>query len=333
MYRVYIRHIAYVCICALILSACSMIDNGIDDGGDIWNGEPSEYTIMSYNICGFDQGFYIGTGGEERITYYAEIAQIVKTNNVQVLCLQEVSDGWGNEPRLLENFVRTLSNISHPMRYFAHTSFSDGLNSVAYCSRYPVSNVAELPPSPENPNQTWEYMRTVQRYKVTFPGNIDVWFYGCHFSSATDPYYADLRKGEAKNLAKYIREHHDLRTERIMILGDMNTIMAEDWPQDIIDDPFPEKIPAGNPQDCTLAYLLFHDTNDPSVFFTSLTHLYIYPTATYMMEPDWFPLDHFILSPVLYRDHYVPDSTKLLKVGGIDENPSDHYPLICKLLL
>jgi endonuclease/exonuclease/phosphatase family metal-dependent hydrolase len=333
MRRVYNRHTIIVLVFALILSACSTIDDGITDDDEIWNGEPSVYTIMSYNICGFDKGFYIGTGGQERLTYYYEIAEIVKTNNASVLCLQEVSNGWGKEPQLLQNFIQALSRLAHPMRYFAQTSYSDSLNSVAHCSRYPVSSVAELPPSPENPNQTWERMRTVQRYKVTFPGKIDVWFYGCHFSSATDEEYAALRKGEAKNLAKYIREHHDLRTERIMILGDMNTIMAEDWPQDLIAEPIPTKIPAGDPRNCTLAYLLFHDTNDPSVFFTSLTALEIYPTATYMEEPDWFPLDHFILSPVLYKNHYVPASTKLLKAGGIDENPSDHYPLICKLLL
>jgi len=303
-----------------------MIDDNIGGGltGEI-------YTIMSYNICGFDWGYYVGTGSPERTTYYREIAEIVKTNDVALLCMQEVSDGFGEQTNTLAIFSQALSSVSHPMPWFGqtkHDSGSDGLNTVAYCSQYPVSQISELPPDAAVP---WEHMRTVQRYKATFPGNIAVWFYGCHFSSAADPWYANLRKSEAKNIAKYIRQHHNLRTDRIVILGDMNTRMAEDWPEGLIADPIPEKIPAGNPVDCTLAYLLFHDTGDPSVFFTSLTHLAIYPTATYMTEPDWFPLDHIILSPALYRDHYVPDSARLIKQGGDAENPSDHYPLICKL--
>ncbi|MDR2734843.1 MAG: endonuclease/exonuclease/phosphatase family protein [Spirochaetota bacterium] len=331
MYRVRAASLPIIPVFALILSACSMFDEPrIGPVDPVDPGWQPEYTIMSYNICGFDKGFYIGTGGDERITQYYEIAGIVKTNNAAVLCMQEVSNGFGEAANLLQNFDRALRDIDHAMPYYARTSYSDGLNSVAYSSRYPVSEVSELG---NTPGASWTIMRSVQRYKVTFPGNVDVWFYGCHFSSATEPYYAALRKNEARNLAQYIRERHDLRTERIIILGDMNTIMAEDWPVGLIDEAqiIPEKTPTGSPTDSTLAWLLFLYTLDPSVFFTSLTHLEIYPTATYMIEPDWFPLDHFILSPVLYKEHYVPDSTRLLQVGGFDENPSDHYPMVCKL--
>jgi len=301
--------------------------------------DPAVYTIQTWNVFGFDGGFFDGNVyGPPRITYYPEFAEMIKTNQPDVLCLQEVTGEYGQETGEMLNFASALIDVNYPMPYYARTSRGDGLKSEAYYSRYPVSNVEEIARSGDI---QWNTMRIIQRFKVTFPGNVGVWFYNCHFSSAREEYYLEFRKKEARGLANYILAKHDVEKELIVLIGDMNTVDNFDWPIGLVGENTqePARMPTGNPVDCTVAYLEFRHTLDPAKYFTSLTRLEIYPETSFFYDPqypndtDWLPLDHIILSPRLYDYHYVPGSAKLIGEGSWADNPSDHKTMRLQLEL
>lgn len=271
-------------------SACS------DDPGA--TGGPTVLTIATYNVEDFTKGVDIPGG-----SYYAAIAAIVATNEVGVLCLNEVQDNDGDEA----NFTAALNAAGWPMPYHGFTSMSDGYNANGYCSRFPVSSVSEiLPPYTYN-------TRTIQRYKVTMPSGAVIWFYGCHLKSLTNATAQEKRESESLNLANYIRSNHNPDTDYIVILGDMNTMNTEDWANATTIN--------GN---ATVNYLELKDDADPSNNFISLTRTDIYPDTTAWNYPSGLPLDHIILSPALYGK-YVPGSIKKVGSGTAGSNPSDHY--------
>jgi len=303
-------------------------------------GSAAKYTIMTYNVDGFDRGWSPQAGGS-RPMEHSRIAAIIKTNQVEVLALNEILQGTDSTNKSATDatdFNAALNAISYPMNYFNFTTVSDGWNNIAYFSRQPVSDASEFRRYPLSGANQGTYMtRAIYRYKVTFPGNNVVWFYSAHLKALADDTAKAQRKNEAKGLANYIRANHNLKTEYIVIYGDMNTNSAEDWPGGVglPSANATENNPSGNPKDCTLAYLELRDWNDPDGFFTSLTRVSIYPNTTFPGFVNGLPLDHIVLSPALYRKHYVPGSAKRIGQGmpgpGVNDNPTDHYAVRCEL--
>ena len=295
------------------------------------------YTIFTYNVNGFDRGW---NQAGARPKEHARIANIMKTNMVDIVNLTEVlqgEDAHGKKAQDVTDFNAALNNAGYPMRYSGSSGVSDGWNNIAYFSRYPVSQAREIGRSGFSPN--WGGTRTVYRYKVTFPGNKQVWFYGCHLKSGQDS--VRKRADEAAGLGKYIRQNHNVETEFIVVYGDMNTMNALDWPDTMgaCNDNTPEsgfdasKRPKGSPTGSAVALLEHRNQNDPSKYFTSLTRLYIYPETTMPGWPKSCPLDHIVLSPALYKNHYAAGSAKRVGQGtqGANGNPTDHYGVIAQL--
>jgi endonuclease/exonuclease/phosphatase family metal-dependent hydrolase len=295
----------------------------------------SAYTIFTYNVEKFDRG--VGSGNAPRpygtVTYFSEIATIIKTNDADVLGLAEVTDA---NPGEADNFAAALGAVSWPMPFYHFSSRSDSYNCIGYYSRYPVSDVSEIGRSGAI---TWSATRTIYRYKVTFPGGHEVWFYSCHLKSGQDSGSVQRRVAEATGLGRYIRANHNVKTDYIVVMGDMNTMNALDWPSDMppSNDDTPAsgfdatKIPKGNPTGCAVSLLEHKNQPDSAAWFTSLTREYIYPATT---MPGWdksCPLDHIVLSPALYNDHYVVDSMKMVNTGSLEQSPSDHYGVLCQL--
>jgi len=279
------------------------------------------YTIFTYNVEKFDKGV---TGSAARpngtTTYFTEIAMIMKTNVVDVVGLNEVSNLNSGEA---DAFANALSTAGHAMPYYQFSSRSDGYNCNAYYSRYPVSNVSEIGMLGTTTN--WGGTRTVYRYKVTFPGNNEVWFYGCHLKSGTDSASAGRRRDEATGLGNFIRAHHDINTEYIVVYGDMNTMNTEDWPAGLVGNNNAGQAPTGSADGSTVALLEHRNQPNPAEYFTSLTRAGIYPNTTMFNYPNGMPLDHIVLSPALYNNHYVVNSIRRIGTGSEALNPTDHY--------
>ncbi|MDR0457583.1 MAG: hypothetical protein LBH10_00925, partial [Burkholderiaceae bacterium] len=140
--------------------------------------------VVTYNIHKGVQGF-----GPVRRLEIHNLALAIEMLDADMVCLQEVRDMSHRHQYVLEEFAQVLEELAYPLPYIGPTSLLgalDGIDAVAYLSRYPVSEVSDL-----GGVDDWPIMRKVQRYKVTFPGNVDVWFYGCHIISSADPDYAE----------------------------------------------------------------------------------------------------------------------------------------------
>lgn len=300
---------------------------------------PISYTIMTYNVNHFQYGASWGVLPRPSSVNLSHngIANVVKTNAPDVLGLNEVSTADDEEL-----FAGLLNNLEHPMPIHHFSGFTDGDNYIrhAYYSRLPVSEVSEIG-GPDG-IEGFQSVRKILKYKVSFPkargGTADVWFYGCHLQAFNGEPNETIRYNEAKAFNGYIRAHHNLKTDYVVIWGDMNTNVGRDWPSNRGLGPANNTAenPRGTPGDCTIDYLEMRNGSDPDEYFTSLTLAGVYPHTTYATAT-WatgLPLDHIILSPALYNTHYVGESVKRLSAGdyqGVGQNPTDHYPVRCQL--
>jgi endonuclease/exonuclease/phosphatase family metal-dependent hydrolase len=324
------------------------------------------YTIFTYNVDGFDRGWNGPTGSRPLRTSqdgleHDRIAEIIKTNQVDVLGLNEILQGQNiASPRRTHqdaaDFKAALEEVGWPMPHYAHSSVSDGWNNNAYFSRFPVSNAGEIGRGSHLPN--WNGARTVYRYRVTFPGDNHVWFYGVHLKSGQASTDVEIRRREATGLGNFIRENHNTETELIVVYGDMNTMNTLDWPSTMgpsnddgtRDRPSGQagsgfslsRIPTGVPGLSIVCLLEHRISGIPAArHFTSLVRAYIYPDTTINTFEESTPLDHIILSPTLYRDHYVPYSVRLVGPGygrqgsrtnpNGNYNPSDHHGVLAQI--
>ncbi|HPN82643.1 MAG TPA: endonuclease/exonuclease/phosphatase family protein, partial [Spirochaetota bacterium] len=263
----------------------------------VTSGAVATYTIMTYNVEKFDKGGEISGGT------YSTIATIVKTNQADVINLCEVENNDGDEA----SFATALTTTGWAMNYHSFSSMSDNYNSIGAFSRYSLSDVSEIldPPGP----------RTIYRYKVTFASGNAVWFYGCHLKSGTESSAQELRVEQAQALANYLRANHNLATDYIVLLGDMNTMNSGDWT-------------VGN----TVTMLELKDDGDASNDFTSFGRTAIYPNTTTFNFPSGLTLDHIVISPALMTK-YVAGSAKRIGSGNASSNPTDHYAVRIKITL
>jgi len=263
----------------------------------VTSGAVATYTIMTYNVENFDKGGEISGGT------YSTIAATIKTNQADVLNLCEVQNNDGDEA----SFASALTTAGWTMNHHAFSSMSDDYNSIGAFSRYSISDVSEIldPPGP----------RTIYRYKVTFASGSAVWFYGCHLKSGTQTAAEDLRVEQAQALANYLRANHNLDTDYIVLLGDMNTMNTGDWT-------------TGR----TVALLELKDDADASNDFTSFGRTVIYPNTTTFNYPSGLTLDHIVISPALMTK-YVSGSAMRIGSGTASSNPTDHYAVRIKITL
>jgi len=318
----------------------------------------AKYTIMTFNVDGFDRGWTPDKDASRpaRVPQYSWVANIIKTNAVKVLGLIEILDGMATIPSLnnkethdLDDFNTALTAASYPMAYRGvyPVGAGDGANNIAYCSTVPVSDASTVRSYPDS--STVNFTRSIYKYKVTFPGDNVVWFYSAHLKALNDGQVQ--RQKEAKMLANYIRANHDLKNDYIVVYGDMNTVHKDDWPKGVLPNALvATNNPSGSASDCTVAWLEFRTGDDTDEFFTSLTRKYIYPNPTFLQGfsqyamTNGLPLDHIILSPALYKNHYVPGSIKAIGTNTVqvgndtvsasvqgNRNPSDHVPVLCQL--
>jgi endonuclease/exonuclease/phosphatase family metal-dependent hydrolase len=263
-------------------------------------------TIAAWNVEGCDLG---KTGSAAS----AGIASALKENGVEVAAFEEIeADDLSALPAALKSAETGLNN-------FRYSSRSDGYNSYAVASKYPILSADEiLPPS----SKTWP--RCI--YKVRVDVGKGLTLFVCHLKAMSDS--EAKREAQALALANYIRENYaaSLSTETLVILGDMNTTNVGD----LSSDP-----------GSTLSLLALRDDADSGNDFTSMPESDPPVGGTYTWEGDvayvhtQSSLDHILLSPAA-RARYKADSLKIVRTDSSGDSMqinSDHYPVVLDIYL
>jgi len=261
-------------------------------------------TVATYNVENFDLG-------GEQAPQYGNIAAFVKNEGVEVLLVNEMQTNDGD----IAGFTEALKALDYAMPYFGSTLMSDGYNAIAAWSRYPLSGQSEVLGT-DGP-------RTILRFKVT-AGNRDIWFYGCHLKSGPDLSSFNRRVDQSAALEQYVKVNHDPVNDLIVLLGDMNTMGYEDG--DNVNEDF---APAG-----TLEKLELKSDGTGANDFIPVNHKQIFSSYTYPGYNEIYKslLDHIILSPTLYENHYRSGSVRVPRPAGDGTyGPSDHYPVVLEL--
>jgi len=325
-----------------IFAGCSLAD-------DFDAPSVSTLTIMTYNVEDMD------TGGRNvtNLKAYSGIASLLKSENVDIAMFQEIQAGssrtdtyadgsaasWG-DARL---FNEALSGLDYRMPWYGFTARGGSRRDyIALWSRYPVSEITSLDPDRflDPCNHVWYTpSRPVLRCRTVISGKT-IWLYGCHLKSNAGGVVemnAGMRRAQAFHLMSYIMRTHNPESDNIIILGDMNT-MPEDYDG------------LGN---STMDYLCLrynNPWNTKNDFVpVNLTEI---GAVTNVPEQRWgnqapgtthpgnasrtgYPdatFDHIILSPALYRKHYVKNSLRIVQVAdGYNGGFSDHFPLVLTL--
>lgn len=263
-------------------------------------GGDTPLTVVSYNVENFD-----ASGS------YSTIANYVKNNSVDVIVLLEVQspgqdgDTTGDETP----FASALNSAGYTMQYHQFLD-ADGWNSIGFFSRYPVSGVTTVVDGtytdPVSGNSK-EAVRPIVKFQITAENNTPVWFYGAHLRAKDTG--LEERRAQAHALEEYIKNNHDMTTDRIVVCGDLNTTEDYGSNNDFDDDG-------------TLGYLSLKSDNPGNTAndFTAVNYTFIPTDYTY---PSYSSLlDHILLSPAAYSG-YVNGS-----VDVSDVYASDHKPVI-----
>lgn len=358
----------FLCVLALLCSACG--EDELQGNQDVitictWNVEDFKYSYVDISIENFiydeDENdpnakqFYTNIELTRTTLYYsnsayARAAAFLKTNNVDIVCLQEMQpgnsltetygDGSISSPGDTIRFNIALLAWEHPMEYYGYSVDGGFRNDyVAYWSRFKLYDMTSVKPETmvdPGSGKVYGGYRPILRTRVNIRGR-DIWFYGMHLKSNAGGVVEDnmgRRRAQAYHLARYIQRNHDPENDLIVILGDMNT-METDYDG------------SGN---STIDYLcLKYDNpyNTANDFVpVNLKHLgavtnwsepgnggetpgtthpgewYSYPDATF---------DHIILSPALYHNHYVQGSVKIFNYYDKNSGVADHNPVLLQL--
>ena len=304
--------------------------------------EKDTLTIMTYNVEDFDTG-----GKDESMAPYEGIAQLLKDEGVDVVCMQETQPGSATDQKYLDGskgswgdvtfFNQSLKKVNYIMPYYGfNTAGSVRLDFVSYWSRYPVDSVSSVKPSDGaiDPSTGIRYnsSRPILRYRVKYKGH-DIWFYGAHLKSNAGGVMeqnAGQRRSQAFHLARYIIRNQNPEKDLIVILGDMNTM------------PFD----FDNSGNSTIDYLClkFDNPYNTANDFVAVNLKEIGGVTNYVGDvyggqvgsthpgdPSGYPdatFDHIIISPTLYNRFYIKGSVQIVqKADGINGGFADHMPV------
>jgi len=160
---------------------------------------------------------------------------------------------------------------------------------------------------------SFQYMRPVHRVSLNVHGH-DLTVYNLHLKAQVPFPECDgcleRRRAQARALETYILEHDAPETELVLVAGDANSALDEDF------EP-------GNTLD-----LLTLRSDDPANTANDLTPVnYTYRRESTHLDFDSL-LDHIILSPALMT-RYLPDSVEIVAPEG---RPSDHKSVLLRLV-
>lgn len=273
-----------------------------------------QYNIVAYNVEDFSNS---------RVSVsesFEGIARFISTNGgdgADVIVFEEIQTP---DEAPLSN---ALASLGYVFPYFVYSD-QPGMDDedvwyndyVAVASRYPISDVDSILSGNNYDPVSGSYAdapRNILKFKVTFDGGNEVWFYGCHLKASSGEENVQKRCGQAYALQQYILTNHDVTTENVILLGDMNTGLPD---YEIRDTN-------------TLNILCFENDADGANDFTPVNYNFLSGTFTHSVY--WSYLDHILLSPAA-MSHYVSGSVTVpTNWYSTNDALADHYPVYLDL--
>ncbi|NPV02320.1 MAG: hypothetical protein HPY53_13170 [Brevinematales bacterium] len=243
------------------------------------------------------------------------LAKWIKSANVDIIVLEEIQP----EDAALLDSALTSNGVSLP--YHGYTiQYGFPSDYIAVWSKWPVYDASDIVyPVYTDPlsgtNISLSYLRPVFKFRINVLGSYPVWFYAAHLKAEfdLDPLFLNLqkRRTQAQIIQDTILAVQNIYTDQIVILGDMNTALTEDFD-------------SGQ----TVEILSFQNDNpaNPSNDFIPINATFLPPDA-WTISTFSSRLDHILLSPALFP-YYVSNS---VNIPHPSPSPSDHYPVVITL--
>lgn len=243
------------------------------------------------------------------------LAKWLKSAGVDIIVLQEIQ----TEDAALLDSALTSNGVSLPYHVFT-IQYGYPNDYIAVWSKWPVYDASDIVyPVYTDPisgtNISLSYLRPVFKFRINVLGSYPVWFYAAHLKAEyeLDPTFLNLqkRRTQAQIIQDTILATQNIYTDQIVILGDMNTALPEDFD-------------SGQ----TLDILSFHNDNpaNPSNDFIPINATFL-PDDAWTISTFSSRLDHILLSPGLFP-YYVSNS---VNIPHPSPSPSDHYPVVITL--
>ncbi len=287
-----------------------------------------QFRIATYNVEDF---------GNSGVTdSYNKIASFMKSENINLMALQELQPGshpadsgeWNypannGDAIAFDNAIRDSGIDTTNFVFSDNGGLSGVYGDYLACWSQPqiIEATTILQATYADPISTESFnfasLRPVLRIKIDWQGHI-IWLYNLHLKAQSFPFadYPDdikKRRAQADVLRQFIQTNHNPENDNIIILGDLNTTLAEDFSTASTMDILTFKI--DNPANTNNDFIAVNLTELPA---DSWTH------SVYQSR-----LDHIILSPNLYNNYYVKGSIRV--VAHPVNDPSDHYPVVLGL--
>ncbi len=235
---------------------------------------------------------------------YEGVAKVLHDYHVDVALFQEIQK---EDEAPLKEALKALQ-IDYPYVVFSTQGGyggADGEDYYACFSKYPIKESETiLGESGKDPitGEQFDFIRPILKTEIEVKQQ-KITLYDLHLKAHSPfpncPLCVPKRRAQSKELAQYVQANHELNSDYVVIAGDINCAVADDYSK-------------GG----TLDILLFHG------LFTPVNHTLLPDTATHNKYDQKF--DHMILSPALYQK-YQADS---IKIPTIEPNPTDHKPVI-----
>ncbi len=295
--------------------------------------ESNTLKIATYNILDFEDD------------HYQNVADFIKKHKIEVIVFEEIqpADIAPLKKVLLPAYKKAFGEYISTVQCSSEegTDNSDRNDDVIAFSIYPIEDISLISSGSTIDPATNSYTqppRDILRFKVTVNSK-ELWIYSGHLKSGVDESSQVKRRAQASSLREYITANHNILTENIVILGDMNT-MGDNTdrdggligPSDFITNQLDYDITGGSPSTIgTMGHLLMRADTDDANDFYSVNYEFYPNTRTHEYKPYAYlsVLDHIIVSPNLW----INISKDGVFIDDAMDPYSDHWPIICELSL
>ncbi len=247
---------------------------------------------------------------------YHYLARFIWKYNIGIMVTQEIQREDA-EP-LIAELKKYGIDVNIEFSSYGGYAGDNGYIYLAIISRYPLTEVETIIDGTYQDPISQEYyeynnMRPVLKVKLSI-NNKDLTIYDLHLKAQYPIYDCDSclykRRAQAHALEEYIKNNSDPEIDNIIVAGDMNTALEDDFFEKNTLDMLTLK--SDNPE-----------IQDNDFLPVNYTYKRDEPTHTRYYSI----LDHIILSPSLLKK-YQEDSIEIVTPKG---RPSDHRAVILRL--
>ncbi len=222
----------------------------------------------------------------KRIALHAEIAQLIKKMQIDVIIAQEVQvdSKKGGDIALLSV---ALAQAGWSMPY-VYSIDPPGEDDLAIFSKYPIRDTGEI----ATPQKGDAWPRAGIAATVDVQGKA-LHVFGFHFKAMGDSASEASRRAQALAICSALNDKYgpSLSKHAIVLAGDFNTTNSDEFAK----------------KNSTLGILSFQNDTDPNNDFLDANYRYCPDTPTFVDSRYRSILDHVLVSPTLARAVYKDD--------------------------